>query len=71
LSHLPAKIYAYAGGGEGHSMIPNVEKLKQTLTRQGNKKIEINLSLDPEGKHNESQWGKEFLKPSNGYSFNH
>ncbi|MDI9869905.1 alpha/beta hydrolase [Flectobacillus roseus] len=62
LSHLPTKIYAYAGGGEGHSMIPNVEKLKQTLLRQGNKKIDINLSLDPEGKHNESQWGKEFPK---------
>jgi predicted alpha/beta superfamily hydrolase len=62
LSHLPAKIYVYAGGGESSTMIPNVEKLKQTLQRQGNKKIDIHLSLDPDGKHSEVQWGKEFPK---------
>ena len=40
----------------------NVEKLKQTLERQGVKRTVINLSLEPEGKHNEDQWGKEFPK---------
>lgn len=62
LSHLPTRIYVYAGGGEGSAMIPNVEKLKHTLERQGVKKTEIYLSLDPEGGHNEDQWGKEFPK---------
>jgi predicted alpha/beta superfamily hydrolase len=62
LSHLPSRIYVYAGGKESNLMIPNVEKLKQTLERQGVKKTIINLSLDPEGKHSEDQWGKEFPK---------
>ncbi|MES2518809.1 MAG: alpha/beta hydrolase-fold protein [Bacteroidota bacterium] len=62
LSHLPTRIYVYAGGKESSAMIPNVEKLKQTLERQGVKKTVINLSLDPEGGHSEAQWGKEFPK---------
>ncbi|MBC7408567.1 MAG: alpha/beta hydrolase [Arcicella sp.] len=62
LSHLPSRIYVYAGGKESSLMIPNVEKLKQTLERQGVKKTVINLSLDPDGKHSEDQWGKEFPK---------
>ena len=62
LSHLPAKLYVYAGGGEGSTMIPNVEKLKQTLERKGNKKIEIALSIDPDAIQSEVQWGKEFPK---------
>jgi predicted alpha/beta superfamily hydrolase len=62
LSHLPTRIYVYAGGKESKAMIPNVEKLKQTFERQGVKKTVINLSLNPEGKHSEDQWGKEFPK---------
>lgn len=62
LSHLPTRIYVYAGGKESSLMIPNVEKLKQTFERQGVKKTVINLSLDPDGKHSEDQWGKEFPK---------
>ncbi|MEA5459672.1 alpha/beta hydrolase-fold protein [Arcicella sp. LKC2W] len=62
LSHLPTRIYVYAGGQESAAMIPNVEKLKQTFERQGVKKTEINISLDPEGNHSEDQWGKEFPK---------
>ena len=62
LSHLPTRIYVYAGGKESKAMIPNVEKLQQTLERQGVKKTVINLSLNPEGKHSEDQWGKEFPK---------
>jgi predicted alpha/beta superfamily hydrolase len=62
LSHLPTRIYVYAGGKESKAMIPNVEKLKQTFERQGVKKTQINLSLNPEGKHSEDQWGKEFPK---------
>ena len=62
LSHLPTRIYVYAGGKESKAMIPNVEKLQQTLERQGVKKTIINLSINPEGKHSEDQWGKEFPK---------
>ncbi|MCU0471004.1 MAG: alpha/beta hydrolase-fold protein [Arcicella sp.] len=62
ISHLPTRIYVYAGGKESSAMIPNVEKLKQTFQRQGVKKTEIHVSLDPEGGHSEDQWGKEFPK---------
>ncbi len=62
ISHLPNKIYIYAGGEEGSTMLPNVEKLRQTFQRQGIRKTEINVSFDPEGTHTEEQWGKEFPK---------
>ena len=62
LSHLPAKLYVYVGEEEGEVAIQNVEKLKQTLERQGKKRIEIQLSVDPSGEQSQMQWGKEFPK---------
>ncbi len=58
------KIYLYAGGNEGTSMIPNVQRLKAALHRRGldGSKIEFNLSIDPDGEHNEARWGEEFPK---------
>jgi predicted alpha/beta superfamily hydrolase len=58
------KIYLYAGGNEGSSMIPNVQRLKAALQRRGldGSKIEFNLTIDPVGEHNEAQWGQEFPK---------
>lgn len=58
------KIYLYAGGKEGASMIPNVQRLKAALQRRGldGSKIQFNLSIDPEGEHNEGKWGEEFPK---------
>lgn len=70
ISHLPTNIYIYAGGDEGTMMLPNVEKLKQTFQRQGIRKTEINLSYEPEGLHNEDQWGKEFPKAIEWLFFN-
>lgn len=57
-----AKIYVYAGGAESQNMIPNVVRLKNAIEGQGQdkSKISLKLSLDPEGKHNESYWGAEF-----------
>ena len=56
------KIYLYAGGNEGSNMIPNVQRLRAALQRKGldGSKIEFNLSIDPEGEHNEQKWGREF-----------
>ncbi|MBI5917139.1 MAG: alpha/beta hydrolase, partial [Bacteroidetes bacterium] len=58
------KIYLYAGGNEGASMVPNIQRLKAALQRRGldGSKIEFNISIDPEGGHNEGKWGEEFPK---------
>lgn len=58
------KIYLYAGGNEGSNMVPNVQRLKAALQRKGldGSKIEFNISIDPEGEHNEAKWGQEFPK---------
>ncbi len=58
------KIYLYAGGKEGESMIPNIERLKSVLERHGydGKRIKFKVTIDPEGQHNEARWGIEFPK---------
>ncbi|MFN4146240.1 MAG: alpha/beta hydrolase [Runella sp.] len=61
---LETKIYVYAGGKESRYMIPSVERLKETIEKQGwsPEKLQIQLSLDPKGEHSEARWGKEFPK---------
>ncbi|MBK6976641.1 MAG: alpha/beta hydrolase [Cytophagaceae bacterium] len=61
---LDTKIYLYGGGKESESMLPNIEKLKETIEGQGfeSNKIQIKAELDPEGQHNEKRWGQEFPK---------
>ncbi|TDE18589.1 alpha/beta hydrolase [Dyadobacter psychrotolerans] len=56
------RIYIYAGGKEGANMIPNVNKLQETLRGQGfgYSRVKINTSIDPKGKHNEKRWSEEF-----------
>ena len=61
---MDTKIYLYGGGKESESMLPNIEKLKETIEGQGfnSEKIQIKAELDPEGLHNEKRWGQEFPK---------
>jgi predicted alpha/beta superfamily hydrolase len=58
------KIYLYAGGRESENMVPNVQRLRAALQRKGldGSKIEFNLSINPNGEHNEARWGEEFPK---------
>lgn len=58
------RIYLYAGGKEGAHMIPNVNKLKETLETQsfGYSRVKIKSSVDAKGEHEEKQWSKEFPK---------
>ncbi|MEO1260101.1 MAG: alpha/beta hydrolase-fold protein [Bacteroidota bacterium] len=58
------KIYLYAGGKESKTMVPNIQRLKAALERKGlnSSKIEFNMSIDPEGGHDENRWGEEFPK---------
>jgi len=61
---MDTKIYLYGGGKESEAMIPNVKKMKETIESQGwnAEKIQIKLSTDPKGEHNEKRWGQEFPK---------
>jgi predicted alpha/beta superfamily hydrolase len=60
----PTRIYMYAGGQEGANMVPNARRVKRQLESHefSNKKVEINLSIDPKGQHTEARWGQEFTK---------
>jgi predicted alpha/beta superfamily hydrolase len=63
-SPMDTCIYLYGGGKEGSVMIPNVQKMKETIESQGwdTDKIKIKLSTDLKGEHNEKRWGQEFPK---------
>jgi predicted alpha/beta superfamily hydrolase len=56
------RMYLYAGAKEGSNMIPNFNKLQETLQSQafGYDRVQITASMDPKGLHNEKQWSAEF-----------
>lgn len=58
------KVYLYAGGAESETMIKHVKKFKKKLLKYDaiNEKMKIRLSINEEGKHNESYWSDEFPK---------
>jgi predicted alpha/beta superfamily hydrolase len=59
---IPTKIYVYAGGKEGTTMIPHVKNFRDSLKNQGfdSSAVHIKLSIDPNGEHSEMRWGQEF-----------
>jgi predicted alpha/beta superfamily hydrolase len=61
---LDTKIYLYGGGKEGKYMIPSVEKMQETIEKQGfsTEKLKIKLITNPKGEHAEKDWGAEFPK---------
>lgn len=64
-------IYLYAGGEESKFMVPNIERFVNTVEEQGlGNSIKFNLSIDPQGKHNEARWGEEFPKAVEWLFFN-
>ncbi|WP_382386655.1 alpha/beta hydrolase [Fontibacter flavus] len=61
---MDTKIYLYAGGDESETMIKHVKKFKKRLLKKENvrDKIQVNLSINHEGKHSETYWSDEFPK---------
>ncbi len=59
---IPTKIYAYAGGEESATMVPNINKFIDAINQQGfdSSIINIKLNIDPKGTHTEKRWGEEF-----------
>lgn len=58
------RIYLYAGGNESATMIDHVKNFrKRLLKREGfSDKMKVRLSINREGKHNETYWSDEFPK---------
>lgn len=54
------KVYLYGGGQESKTMVPNLERFKRVLEQKAKASVLFNLSIDPEGQHNEARWGQEF-----------
>ncbi len=61
---VPMKIYAYGGEQESRYMVPNIQRFNEALARQqyGGNSIDIHLSVDPTGTHQEAHWSREFPK---------
>lgn len=58
------RLYLYAGGDESETMVKHVTKFRKRLLKreslQG--KMKVRLSINEQGKHNESYWSDEFPK---------
>ncbi len=55
------RAYLYAGGDESETMIPNVRRFQEAFKAKATAaNFDINLAIDPKGKHNEAYWGREF-----------
>lgn len=66
------KIYLYAGGDESDTMIEHVQSFKDNIISSEfvKDKIKINLSINMQGKHNETYWSDEFPKAIEWLFFN-
>lgn len=66
------KIYLYAGGDESATMIEQVKKFKKNMIQNEfvADKMKINLSINMQGKHNETYWSDEFPKAIEWLFFN-
>ncbi len=63
-SPVPMRVYAYGGEQESAYMVPNIQRFNEALLKQnyGGQPIDIRLSVDPVGTHQEEHWGREFPK---------
>lgn len=66
------KIYLYAGGDESETMIEHVQIFKDNAISSEfvKDKMKINLSINMQGKHNETYWSDEFPKAIEWLFFN-
>lgn len=58
------RIYLYGGEKESTTMVPNINRFKETLEKRGMDygQIQFKISINPRGRHNEVVWGEEFPK---------
>jgi predicted alpha/beta superfamily hydrolase len=58
----PMRVYVYGGEAESRYMVPNMQRFQDSLLKQSynGQPIDIKLSVDPAGTHQEVHWGREF-----------
>jgi predicted alpha/beta superfamily hydrolase len=57
---LDVKIYFYAGGKESEAMLPDMQHMIDLLRADKHPQRNIFVKIDPEAKHNEAAWRKQF-----------
>jgi len=55
-----AKLAFYAGGKEGESMQPDMERMAALLRAEGHDPARLRVDVAPEAQHNEAAWRAEF-----------
>jgi len=56
------RLYFYAGGKEDESMVPNMQRVVDTLRKQGTSPKNLRVEVNPDAVHNETAWRAEFPK---------
>lgn len=58
----PMRVYVYGGEAESRYMVPNMQRFQDSLLKQcyNGQSIDVKLSVDPAGTHQEAHWGREF-----------
>jgi hypothetical protein len=62
-SHPPpptARLYFYAGGSESDTMLPDMKRMVAVLERAGLPPRNLEVRINPVGRHNEVAWRAEF-----------
>ncbi len=58
VNKMPKRIWFYAGGDEGYTLLPDMERFKKMVAAKT--KTDIGYVVDKDGKHNEATWRKWF-----------
>ena len=58
----PTRVYLYGGGKESKGLLPQMKRFQRSIERacRNDDQLEIQLQVNPEGVHNEAEWGREF-----------
>ncbi|GAC1452727.1 MAG: hypothetical protein PVS2B3_14580 [Steroidobacteraceae bacterium] len=62
-SHPPPpgeRMYFYAGGSEDENMVPDMKRMVALLKRAGLPQPDLEMRVNPIGRHNEAAWRVEF-----------
>jgi predicted alpha/beta superfamily hydrolase len=59
-SFAKGKFYFYAGGAESKTMVSDMQNIIDIL--RNNSKAQIKVEINNEGRHNETNWRREFPK---------
>jgi predicted alpha/beta superfamily hydrolase len=54
------RIYFYAGGSESENMVPDMKRMVAVLRRTGLPAHNLEVQVNPVGRHNEAAWRAEF-----------